>query len=164
MEDFLKEYDGDRRIIWTLIDQDDRALSYANDGLLRAAAGKTDRIQVNCLFTSFRQLVGNRELLGEVSGQDFLYSAGFFDYLSKDEARQVASLCLAMLKPGGCLLFGNAAKGPDVHWVPEFILDWHMNYREASDLEAVLPHDAADVRMLTDSSSSWHFIEAHRDR
>jgi len=164
VEDYLKKYNGERHLIWTLIDQDDRALSYANDRLLRAAAGKTDRIQVNCLFTSFRQLVGNRELLGEISGQDFLYSAGFFDYLTRDQARMVASRCLEMLRPGGRLLFGNAAAGPDVHWVPEFVLDWHMIYREGAELEAVLPGEATGVNLLSDDSNSWHFIEAHRDR
>lgn len=162
VEDYLRRYDGKREILWTLIDQDDRALSYANERLLRAAKGAANRIKVNCLFTSFQQLIGNPELLGELADQDFLYSAGFFDYLPDEVARLVASRCMDMVRPGGRVLFGNAARAPDVHWVPEFVLDWRMNYRDAGELRSVLPAGAVDVQMLTDASSSWHFVEAHR--
>ena len=162
VEDYLKGYSGEREILWTLIDQDERALSYANERLLRAAAGKDRRIKVNCLFTSFQQLIGNRDLLDEVQGQDFLYSAGFFDYLDDSVARQVATRCVEMLRPGGRALFGNAARGPDMHWVPEFVLDWHMNYRDPAELQGVLPPDVVGMNLLTDNSLSWHFIEARR--
>ena len=152
VEDFLRNYNGERHIQWTLIDQDARALSYANEKLLRAAAGKERRIQVNCLFTSFRQL----------AGQDLIYSAGFFDYLPDKAARQIAALCVDMLRPGGRLLLGNAANERDVHWMPEFVLDWHMHYRDISELREVFPNDVVGVHPLTDTSNSWHFIEARR--
>lgn len=164
VEEFLSTYDGTRKIHWTLIDQDDRALSHANERLTRAGWRCRDRIRVSCLFTSFKQLVSDPRLVDEFGAQHFIYSAGFFDYLTDPVARQVAETCFRLVEPGGRVLFGNAARRPDVHWVPEFVLDWRLLYRTEEDVRALFPEtaDANTIELVSDSSDSWHFLEARR--
>lgn len=165
VEEFLSTYEGTRRIHWTLIDQDDRALSHANERVTRAGWRCRDRIRVSCLFTSFKQLVSDPRLVDEFGEQHFIYSAGFFDYLSDPVARQVAETCFRLVEPGGRVLFGNAARRPDVHWVPEFVLDWRLLYRTEEDVRALFPDtaDANTIELVSDSSDSWHFLEARRE-
>jgi len=163
IEEFLLAYDGARPLHWTLIDQDERSLSYAYERLIRASHRHRDRIEIQCLYTSFRQLIATPELLDTAGNQDFIYSAGFFDYLDDATAARVADRCVKLLRPGGRALFGNAATGPDVHWVPEFVLDWKLTYRTREDLLRVMPTDGVrDARPLLDSSGAWHFVELWR--
>jgi extracellular factor (EF) 3-hydroxypalmitic acid methyl ester biosynthesis protein len=166
VEEFLSTYDGARKIHWTLIDQDDRALSHANERVTRAGWRCRGRIRVSCLFTSFKQLVSDPRLVDEFGEQHFIYSAGFFDYLTEPVARQVAETCFRLVEPGGRVLFGNAARRPDVHWAPEFVLDWRLLYRSEEDVRALFPDtaDANSIKLISDSSDSWHFLEARREK
>ncbi len=164
VEEFLLRNVPSRPVVWTLIDQDDRALSFANDRLVRAAVRHGNRIRVNCLYTSFRQLVNDPTLLGSLEDQDLVYSAGFLDYLKDPVARSVVEVSYNLLTPGGELFFGNAADGPDVRWVPEFVLDWHMVYRSHETLRDLVSTAAgAPAESVADTSAAWNFVTVRRE-
>jgi extracellular factor (EF) 3-hydroxypalmitic acid methyl ester biosynthesis protein len=137
VEEFLKGYTGGARIHWTLIDQDDRALSFANERVLRAAARHDGRMEVTCLYASFRQLISDPTVLARVEPQDMIYSAGFFDYLNKESAQNVIRNAYELLCPGGRLFFGNAMPAPDALWALDFVINWFVVLRTQEEMDAL---------------------------
>ena len=160
----LEEYiDSDRSkapLVVTLVDQDEEALAYACERLRKAIVKRNRLVEINARYIGFGQLLGRRDLLTELRGQDLIYSAGLMDYLSEEGARGLLSLCYELAAPGSQLAFGNASSADDVRWVPEFILDWHMIYRSDAEIRRLvdfLPGDA-DVNVRRDSSGAWCFV------
>ena len=148
----------------SLIDQDEDALAFANERLRRAALPYGDRVKIQCRYISFRQLIGRPDILAELSGQDMIYSAGLVDYLSESVATGLVRLAYDLAAPDGLLAFGNAEAAPDVRWVPEFILDWHMIYRTEEELlriSSTLPNEA-EVKVERDSSAAWCFLSVKK--
>lgn len=151
--------------VW-LVDQDEDALAFAYERLRRASFRFADRVQILCRFTSFRQMLSDTELLRELNGQDLIYSAGLFDYLSRNVAQILLRELATLLREHGCLFVGNAAAHKGIRWVPEFVLDWRLRYRspeEMLDLARDLPVSAsAEIRK--DDSAAWHFLMVTRSK
>ena len=165
IDDFLASSIVRNHVEFTLIDQDESALQSAQERLVRAALRHRDAIKIRCRNVSFRELFANRGLLSDLADQDLVYSAGFFDYLPEQIARELLSALLRLLRPGGHLAIGNAADDQEVIWVPEFVLDWHMIYRTEEDMRSLadLPSDGSSFGVERDSSKSWHFLMVRRN-
>lgn len=165
LEEFLLAGDLPVRVNIWLVDQDEDALAFAYERLRRASLLEADRIDIRCRFTSFRQLLSDVDLMRELSGQDLIYSAGLFDYLSTSIAQGLLRQLVSLLAQDGCLLIGNAAADTGIRWVPEFVLDWRLRYRTAAEMLELA--DALSVRThietKTDDSSAWHFLLVTRD-
>ncbi len=164
IEDYLEAARGLPRVVFTLVDQDEGALAHAHERLRRAALAHGDAVEVHCRYLSFRQLFSNPEMIAELSGQDLVYSAGLFDYLPEPIARQLIARCIGLLRSGGRLAVGNAAEDPQVRWVPEFVLDWHMLYRTEAQMRDLASDlgDEVEVRYEPDPSGAWHFLTVQR--
>jgi SAM-dependent methyltransferase len=164
IEDFLASAELQRRVVFTLIDQDESALRFAEDRLLRQALRHSGLVKVRCRQVSFKNLFGDTRLLLDLSDQDLVYSAGFFDYLQERVARRLLAALLRLVRPGGLVAVGNAANEPDVIWVPEFVLDWRMKYRTEEDMRelAELPLEGLSVALERDASKAWLFLMVRR--
>ena len=147
-------------MVFALVDQDEGALAHAHARLRRAALHHGDRVDIQCRYLSFRQLFSNPELMAELSGQDLVYSAGLFDYLPEPVAGELLRCCAGLLRAGGRVAVGNAAEDPQVRWVPELVLDWHMIYRTEAQLRALAPELDGPYRVgcERDPSGAWHFL------
>jgi hypothetical protein len=165
IEDYLtSSAEGGPPVLVSLIDQDEEALSYACERLHRAIVRSNQEVEIRPRFIAFNQLLTRRDLLEELRGQDLIYSAGLMDYLGDRVAQGLVGLCYDLLAPQGCLELGNALNGPDVRWVPEFVLDWHMIYRSEADLlrlASVVP-SGAKVATRTDQSNAWCFLSVEK--
>jgi hypothetical protein len=164
VEDVVEAAEAGPRLVVTLIDQDQDALEFADRNVRALAARKKCDLDLRSRFVSFRELVRNQDLLREIHGQDFIYSAGFFDYLPDRVASQLLSFLVSQLRNRGRLLIGNALAARDVRWVPEFVLDWRMIYRTPDDMRRLckdleVPH-RLDVDF--DGSGAWQFLEVVR--
>jgi len=160
LEEYIESDDSTTPLVITLIDQDEDALAYACERLRKVVLYRGRLVDVRARYIAFGQLLGRRDLLVELRGQDVIYSAGLMDYLSDGAAQGLLSLCYELAAPGSLLAFGNASFANDVRWVPEFVLDWHMVYRtevEIRRLVRLLPRDA-DVSVRRDASGAWCFL------
>ena len=157
--DYLSQGPPPRKVVWTLVDQDEGALSFANERLIRIASTMQDRVVIRCLQVSFRQLFTHTRLLSELEGQHLVYSAGLFDYLRTPAAGWLVKQLYGLVRPGGEVLIGNASgEALDVRWMPEFVLDWQMIYRPQTELRAIAgAAEGARIQMESDRSESWHF-------
>jgi len=151
-------------LLVSLIDQDEEALSYACERMQRALLRSKQRVEIRPRYIAFNQLLARGDLLEELRGQDLIYSAGLVDYLSDRVAQGLLALCYELLAPYGLLLLGNALVAPDVRWVPEFILDWHMIYRSEAELRTIgsVLSGGAKVSTKADQSSAWCFLSVEK--
>ncbi len=99
-------------------------------------------------------------LLGKATfpDQDFIYSAGLYDYLSESVAARLTRLLFGMLRPGGRLLVGNfAVRTPDAGFLEAF-MDWWLIYRDENQVRAfaseIDPAQLASVDMFRDSAQN----------
>jgi hypothetical protein len=163
--DYLKATLPGPEIEFVLVDQDEQALAFASQQLRDAARPHGEQVRICCRHLSFGQLFALPELVGEVSRADMIYTAGLFDYLGEDVGRALMNGCFGLLRKGGRLVVGNAAAGPGVRWMPEFVLDWTMIYRTEPELLDLARDfaDRAQIEIDSDDSAAWLFLVAHAE-
>ena len=126
-------------VSFTLIDQDETALSFAYEQTLPEVARFNGQAAVSCLHVSFTQLLKAWSVLGELPKQDLIYSVGLIDYLALRRARTLITTLYEQLKPGGQLVIGNMRETAMSNlWPMEFICDWTVIYRDEADMRALV--------------------------
>ncbi len=99
---------------------------------------------------------------------DFIYSAGLFDYLNDKLARKLLTATFDLLAPGGSMLIANFAPGLTEQAYMEAFMDWHLIYRNESEMEALLkeiPHTEIDsIKMYRDPMGNVVYMEVRRKK
>jgi extracellular factor (EF) 3-hydroxypalmitic acid methyl ester biosynthesis protein len=106
-----------------------------------------------------------RSTPGETPGrQDFIYCAGLFDYLTDGACRQLLKVCWDWLAPGGMLVATNVDTFRPFRHMLEFLLDWHLNYRNQSQMRGLVPAEipADAVSVSSDATGVNLFLEVRR--
>ena len=145
---------------WTLIDQEEEALSLAHSEVYREIARANAPATLRCLYLSFGQMLSDPVASLVERDQDFSYAVGIFDYLPKPKAMELISAMWDGVAPGGLLAIGNACQ-PNMHfWFGEFVLDWSLLFRTREDMMelADAAPDAIDVRVVMEPSNAYHFL------
>lgn len=147
--DYLQLRDLPRPAHFTLIDQDERALSQVYESSYPATMRLRGKANLSCLHTSFSQLTRAGELFGKLPEQDLIYSVGLIDYLSARRAKALTEALYAQLAPGGTLIVGNMLETPIGNlWPMEFLCDWNILYRSDADMRGLasgLPDAAVEI-------------------
>jgi hypothetical protein len=127
-----------RPVQFTLIDQDHDALAMAYEQTLPAVMRLRRDASVNCLHTSFMQLLKPGNILTQLPQQDLVYTVGLIDYLSERRAKSLVASLYAQLAPGGTLIVGNMMETPVGNlWPMEFLCDWSIVYRSERQMAAL---------------------------
>lgn len=95
---------------------------------------------------------------------DFIYCAGLFDYLPDRTCQQLMTVFYDWLAPGGLLVATNVFACRPFRHMLEFILDWHLIYRDPSQMLAVAPEQAAPHECVTcsDPTGTNLFLEVRK--
>ncbi|MEW6161031.1 MAG: class I SAM-dependent methyltransferase, partial [Verrucomicrobiota bacterium] len=73
---------------------------------------------------------------------DLVYCAGLFDYLSDRICKRLMEIFYEILAPGGLLLASNVdSSNPSRNWM-EYVVEWHLVYRDRKQLETLVPEKA----------------------
>jgi extracellular factor (EF) 3-hydroxypalmitic acid methyl ester biosynthesis protein len=105
---------------------------------------------------------------GSATQYDFVYCAGLFDYLTDSVCKRLMNYFYDMLAPGGLLLSTNVTdilnRSRPFRYSMEYILDWHLIYREGQAMNKLAPDRApADtVKVITDDTGVNVFLEIRR--
>jgi extracellular factor (EF) 3-hydroxypalmitic acid methyl ester biosynthesis protein len=159
VEEYLRSTQPRQPIHFLLIDQDERALSYAHGKLYPLAVESPSTVGVECWFLSFSQLIQNFDFLRHMPPQDLIYTAGLVDYLKRSTAKTLIKVLFAHLAPGGRLVVGNMLARPDVNWTPEFVLDWQLIFRTESEmLELASELGAVKTELRLDSTGCTYLL------
>lgn len=158
--DYLKIDHLPRPVNFTLIDQDQGALSHAYEHAYREVVRHGGRAKLQCLQASFAQLLKAGALFKSLPPQDVIYSLGLFDYLSHRRARALAHDLYAQVAPGGKLIIANVKQGRETcQWPLEFVTDWSLIYRTEEDMHAMVSGlDVANVRVEEDATKCVYMI------
>jgi extracellular factor (EF) 3-hydroxypalmitic acid methyl ester biosynthesis protein len=161
VSDFIARRKGwPGQVAWTLIDQEDEALSIAyNDSHRQLQATGADGV-LQCLHLSFVQIIRDPSLLPIESGQHFIFATGLFDYLGEAVAQVLVRTLFDQLAVGGLIALGNALGPNDHFWSPEFILDWTMLYRTREEMLRLgqrLP-ETAEVSVEIEPGNAYYFL------
>lgn len=156
-----------------LIDQDEEALAYSHDFLLKKVLERgldPFKIRINCIHFSVKQILkpktkAEMEILEQVlRGSDFIYSVGLLDYLPDPVASRLIGALYGLLGHGGQLFIGNLVEAEDATWLMDFVLAWHLVWRTPASMEA-LPTDLEPTPQLTrvemDATEKCLFLEIH---
>ena len=95
---------------------------------------------------------------------DVIYCAGLFDYLSDRTCKQLMGIFYDWLAPGGLLAATNVDDCRPFRHMLEFVLDWHLIYRDARKGASLLPTRASPdwSRVEKDPTEVNVFIETRK--
>ena len=127
----------DRSVSFTLIDQETEALKYAYEKTYPHVVRLAGRAHVQCLNSSFTDILRGVSGLEELPRQDLIYSVGLIDYLTDRRAAMLVRRLYDALAPGGLLIIGNMNETPLSNlWPMECIADWTLYYRTHEEMMA----------------------------
>jgi len=138
------------KMTFSLIDQDESALTYAYENAYPHAVKHKEGAAVQCFHSSFTELMKGGALTNFLPPQHLIYSLGLFDYLRPKRAKSLVNSLYRYVRPGGLLVIGNLKKS--IHsglWAGEMICDWTMFYRteqEMRDMVEGLRYDRLEVK------------------
>ena len=126
-----------KRVEFTLIDQEQAALSYAIEKTFPHVLRANGQARVQCLNMSFTDTVRSNSGLTSLPPQDLIYCVGLIDYLADRRAATLVRRLYETLAPGGLLIIGNMNETPQsAVWPLEFLLDWSLYYRNDAEMLA----------------------------
>jgi extracellular factor (EF) 3-hydroxypalmitic acid methyl ester biosynthesis protein len=126
-----------RRAEFTLIDQEQQALSYAVEKTYPHVLNSKGLARVQCLNVSFTDILRGTGGLSSLPPQDLIYSVGLLDYLADRRAAALTRRLYELLAPEGILIIGNMNETPlSNFWPMEFITDWTLYYRTDAQMLA----------------------------
>jgi extracellular factor (EF) 3-hydroxypalmitic acid methyl ester biosynthesis protein len=85
---------------------------------------------------------------------DFIYCAGLFDYLTDGACRQLLKVCWDGLAPGGLLVATNVDRSRPFRNMLEFLLDWHLNYRDRKQMLMLVPTEIPQENQTLSSDAT----------
>ena len=130
---------------FTLLDFNDETLEYTGKVLvdLRAKFGRSTKVDL--IKKSVHQFLKEEAKPGlNQSRYDMIYCAGIFDYLSDRICKRLMNIFYSMLEPRGLLLATNVDVSNPSRNTMEYLLEWHLNYRNVKQLEALIPDQAPE--------------------
>jgi len=119
---------------------------------------------VTCVNVSFSQLFGGEVAPDTWGHHDVIFAMGLFDYLREPGASMLVAGLYSLLREGGVLAIGNAAKPNSHFWEPELALRWSLLYRDEEEMErlgASLPSQAI-VRVEVEPMGAYHILTCQR--
>jgi extracellular factor (EF) 3-hydroxypalmitic acid methyl ester biosynthesis protein len=151
---------------FTLWDFNDETLNHtaAVLGDLRNRSGRNTRIHVQ--KKSVQRLLREATKPGQDQKFDFIYCAGLFDYLPDRVCKELCNTFYEWLAAGGLVLTTGVVDCKPFRHMLEFVLDWHLIYRDRKQSVALLPESPgpADVTFKCDDTGVNLLIEVRKPR
>lgn len=123
---------------------------------------------IRMIQRSVHQILREGPRIGDLesssSTYDIVYCAGLFDYLSDRVCQRLLEIFYDMTAPGGLVVATNVDESNPVQGIMEFVMEWHLIYRNAEQLAALAPTAAAadQVNVHKDASGVNIFLEIRK--
>ncbi len=152
------------RVDFTLLDFNDETLAYTKQVLGECARQHRRSLSVDFIKKSVVQLLKGGERTGLANDYDIVYCAGLYDYLPDRICRQLNSIYHGLLGSGGMLMVTNVDASNPIQHMLDYVLEWHLIYRNAAQFRALAPTeaDAEQVRVYADITGVNIFMEVRR--
>jgi extracellular factor (EF) 3-hydroxypalmitic acid methyl ester biosynthesis protein len=151
----------------TLVDFNTETLTFAEKILedIRQQQGKKTALKT--VKMSVHQILkesGKTSDLLVSQKYDLVYCAGLFDYLSDRVCKRMVEIFYEMVAPGGLLIVTNVDASNPIHNILEYILEWHLNYRDAKQMGQLIPShvQVQDTKIKRDPTGVNIFLEIRK--
>jgi len=167
VQKFLHQDDLCDRTGFVLVDFNEETLNYAQSELYDIRSKNRRITPIKSLQRSVQQILkeSHRESNGVFQEKyDFVYCAGLFDYLSDRFCHKLMNIFYSMLAPGGLLVITNVANANPIKGLMQYILEWHLVYRDEKQLMSLRPEKSLleNVNIKYDSTGVNLFLEVRR--
>jgi extracellular factor (EF) 3-hydroxypalmitic acid methyl ester biosynthesis protein len=142
IQNFLLHNDLCDRAQFNLLDFNDETLAHTGkllDDLKRRYRRNTT---IQMVKRSVHQILKEGVRLDNSPKFDLLYCAGLFDYLSDRICKRMMNIFYDLLAPGGLLVATNVDPSNPNRNTMEYVLEWHLIYRNAEQIKALIPDHA----------------------
>jgi extracellular factor (EF) 3-hydroxypalmitic acid methyl ester biosynthesis protein len=148
VQDFVTEHPLSDHAEFTLLDFDAETLAHVTARLRELKRQNQRSTEVKTIQASVMQIIKDScsTTRGFLGGEfDMIYCGGLFDYLSDKVCKQLVSLFYDCLAPGGLTVVANMNnQDRPFHQMVEYLLDWHLIYRNSQDMRTFVPENAVD--------------------
>jgi extracellular factor (EF) 3-hydroxypalmitic acid methyl ester biosynthesis protein len=167
----LKEQAVSDQMRFTLLDFNEETLAHLRttlEGVKRICARSTPIQFVKRSVQQVLKEAGKSVPRTPDSEYDFIYCAGLFDYLSDQLCKRLMDIFYNLLAPGGLLVATNVSDAMNAsrpfRYSMEYILDWHLIYRDGRQVGALAPDRAPpdSVKVLAEKTGVNVFLEVRK--
>lgn len=150
------------RLHFTLVDFSRETLDYTRARIDEALQRHGRTLAVEYVQESVHDLLkrpARSEPPAPGQGEDLVYCAGLFDYLSDKVCSRLVRYFLFRCNPGARLMVTNVhAQNPE-RFGMEHLLEWHLIYRDEAQMRAMLAEVDGPVTLYTDDTGVNLFAE-----
>jgi extracellular factor (EF) 3-hydroxypalmitic acid methyl ester biosynthesis protein len=165
VQQFLSEDSISNHAGFTLVDFNDETLEHASTvlGKLKCQYNRTAKVEL--IKKSVHQFL--KEEANPAPNRpryDLIYCAGIFDYLSDRICKRLMNLFYSMLETGGLLIATNVDASNPARNGMEYLLEWHLTYRNAQQLKALVPEHAprGSAELMSDETGVNRYLEVRK--
>jgi len=163
LQDIITSPEDCARFHFTLLDQDEQALSEAKNQIKLIEKKLGQKIEAEFLNASVRTLLKTPELDKKWGNFDYVYSMGLFDYLTPPVAKAVIGKLFQILNVGGEMIIGNFHISNASRYYMEYWLDWVLYYRTEQDFMDLLKNvPSAETKVVFEDTGSQMFMQVKR--
>lgn len=167
VREFIEQYPRADAAEFTLLDFDNNAMKHVTAATAEAKARHGRRTEVRTVRMSVNQLIkesvrGSGKVVEP--GFDMIYCVGLFDYLNDRTCRQLTALFYEWSAPGGLVAVANMKDEKPFRHMVEYLLDWHLLYRDSHSLWKFRPAPAAleDCKVVGEPLAVNLFLEVRK--
>jgi extracellular factor (EF) 3-hydroxypalmitic acid methyl ester biosynthesis protein len=167
VQKFLDDDDLCEKAELTLLDFNEETLAHTRQILEGLKMRKQRSTRIEMFKKSVNQIL--KETLkapneSETKKYDLIYCAGLFDYLSDRICKRLMNIFYEVLAPGGLLVATNVDASNPIRNLMEYILEWHLVYRNSEQLKQLKPDDAlsGNFTVKSDSTGVNIYIEVRK--
>ncbi|MDP2606711.1 MAG: class I SAM-dependent methyltransferase [Deltaproteobacteria bacterium] len=143
VQEFLIQDEVCNHTSFVLLDFNDETLQHTRKVLEDLKSKFRRGTEIELVKRSVHQVLRDETKVGAHQQRyDLVYCAGIFDYLSDRICKRLMDIFYDMLEPGGLLVATNVdASNPSRNGM-EYLLEWHLIYRNPMQLRALIPDRA----------------------
>jgi extracellular factor (EF) 3-hydroxypalmitic acid methyl ester biosynthesis protein len=128
---------------FVLLDFNDETLQHTARVLQDLKSKLARQTKIDVIKRSVHQVLKDETKPGAPQQRyDLVYCAGVFDYLSDRICKRLMDIFYDMLEPGGVLVATNVDASNPSRTGMEYLLDWHLVYRNSAQLRSLIPERA----------------------
>lgn len=168
VQEFLRHDELCERADFSLLDFNEETIQRTGNMLNELKSQHRRTTPIRMIKRSVNQILREGPSIGDVQGQnaqyDFVYCAGLFDYLSDRVCQRLLETFYDMTAPGGLVVATNVDESNPVRGVMEYVMEWHLIYRNAEQFTNLAPAKAPSdaVSVHSDESGVNIFLEIRK--
>lgn len=150
-------------IKFDLLDFNEETLAYIKSQINSIIVNNDNNVEVDYIHKSVHTLLkeASKTELENSESYDLVYCAGLFDYLSNKVCNRLMRLFWKLVKPGGKILVTNVHTDNPVKLGMEYLMEWHLIYRDEKGMNDLLP-GLGEQTVYKDDSGINVFLEIEK--